>query len=143
MNPKIFRAVLLVCLMGGCSNHPPPDGTKTPRMSDWDIYHRIQLGMSQSQVEKAVGKPHAPVSHGLAFYGGPPVPKYDPDGSRSVPFNILVAYSNGVVISKLIYAGYDVYHEGQDPFPFGNDEGAKRPEGKGSITNEQDGRITE
>ena len=112
-----------------------------PTLSDWDIYHRIQLGMSQPKVEKAVGKPHAPVSHGLAFYGGPPAPEYDPHGERSVPFNILVAYSNNVVISKLIYSGYDVYHEGEYPFPFGNDEGAKWPKGKGSSTNEEDGKV--
>jgi hypothetical protein len=136
MNSKIVRAVVLMCLVGGCSNHPLPEGSKNPRMSDRDIYQRIHLGMSQPQVEQGVGKPHAAVSHGLAFYGAPPDPKYDPDGSRSVPFNILVAYSNGVVISKLIYAGYDVYHEGEDPFPFGNDEGVKKPESRGPIPSE-------
>ena len=109
-----------------------------PTLSDWDIYHRIQLGMSQPKVEKAVGKPHAPVSHGLAFYGGPPVPGYDPYGERDMPFNVIIVYSNKVVVSKVIYSGYSVYNEGVYPLPFGDDEG---PNSKGSSSDREHGKV--
>jgi hypothetical protein len=66
---------------------------------------------------------------------------YDPHGERSVPFNIVVVYSNKVVISKLIYSGYDVYHEGVYPPPFGNVEGTKSPKRKGAHTNEENGKF--
>lgn len=141
MNPKIFRAVLLVCLMDGCSNHPLPAGSGTSGMTDWEIYQRIHLGMSKSKVEKTVGMPHAPVSHGLALYGGPPVPKYDPDFSRSMPFNVVVVYSNSVVVSKELYSGYDVYIEGVYPFPLGADEKAKGLNTKRSGSNEEAGKV--
>jgi hypothetical protein len=94
--------------------------------------------MSQSQVEKAVGKPHAPVSHGLALYGGPPVPGYDPYGERSLPFNVLIVYSNNVVVSKLLHLGYDVCIEGVYPLPFGDDERAKAPKSNESSTDRED-----
>ncbi len=141
MHPKIVRTVLLAGLVAGCSGHPAYDGGRSPKMSDWDIYNRIQLGMSQPKVEKAVGKPHAPVSHGLALYGDPPVPGYDPDGSRAMPFNVIVVYSNKVVVSKELYSGYDVYIEGVYPLPFGDDERAKMPKNKGPIRNKEDGKA--
>lgn len=141
MNSRIITTVLLVCLVAGCSNHRLPPHGGSPSMSDWDIYHHIKLGMSQSEVEKVVGKPHAPVSLGLAFYGGPPVPTDAPPGSRSVPFNILIVYSNMVVVSKVIYARDDVYHEGEYPIYIKDDKETKRPKRKGSIANEKEGRT--
>ena len=90
-------------------------------MSDEEIYNSITLGMSQAEVEKRVGKPHAPVSHGLAFYGGPPRAEWDPYGSRSMPFNVVVVYStNHTLIYRSLLVGPDTEWkiEGQfEPHP--------------------------
>ena len=122
MNLRTVQAFVIVLLLCGCLDHR--GATRTATLTDWDLYRRIRIGMTESEVESVAGKPHAPVSHGLAFYGSHPVEGYDPYGSRSVPFNVIVSYSHGRVVAKEIYSGPRVYQEGQDPFPFGNDEGA-------------------
>jgi len=47
-----------------------------------------------------------------------------------------------VVVSKVIYAKDDVYHEGVYPLPLGADERAKTLKSSGALTNRQDGTIT-
>jgi hypothetical protein len=102
----LFATLLTAWAFTSCSVHPPAHGSETAVLSDRHIYDEVRLGMTQSQVEKKVGKPHAPVSHGLAFYGGPPVPAWDPLGERSVPFNVVVLYSTNLVVrGKMLYKG--------------------------------------
>ena len=93
-----------ICL--SCSVHPSAHGIRTGGLTDRQIYDAVKLGMPQAQVEKRLGNPHAPASHGLAFYGGPPVPAWDPLGERSVPFNVVVLYSTNLVVrGKMLYKG--------------------------------------
>ncbi len=109
--PMLFT----ICACVSCSVHSAARRSQTGALSDREIYDRVKLGITQAQVEKRVGKPHGPVSHGVAFYGGPPVPAWDPYGSRSIPFNVVVLYSTNCVVSgKFVYVGPDlrVVHDG-------------------------------
>ena len=73
-------------------------------MSDREIYTRVKLGMTQSQVEKKVGKPLAPVSHGLALYGGVPYSEPPHGNPFGMPRTVQIVYStNHTVIWKALY----------------------------------------
>ncbi len=107
--------LLTACACVSCSVHSAAHHGETGALSDRDIYERVKVGMTQAQVEKRVGKPHIAVSHGVAFYGGPAVAAWDPYGSRSIPFNVVVLYStNRLVSGKFMYVGPDLetVHDG-------------------------------
>ena len=101
----LLPILLTACVCASCSVHPLAPGSKNSALSDPEIYNRVKLGMGQSEVEARVGKPHAPVSHGLALYGGPPKPEWDTPG-RSMPFNVVIVYStNHTVIYRSLLVG--------------------------------------
>jgi hypothetical protein len=106
---KSLLAILLTgCVCAACSVRSAARGGKSATLSDEEIYNSVALGMTQTEVEKRVGKPHAPVSHGLALYGGPPKAGWDPYGSRSVPFNVVIVYStNNSVMYRSLLVGPD------------------------------------
>lgn len=103
----LLPILLTACFCASCSVHPPSHGSDNSVLSDQEIYDRLKLGMSQSEVEERVGKPHAPVSHGLALYGGPPKPEWEAPG-RAMPFNVVIVYStNHTVIYRSLLVGPD------------------------------------
>src|SRR5690348_954865 len=103
---SLLPILLMAWTYASCSVHPPDHFATADGLSDRRIYDAIKLGMTQAHVESRAGNPHAPTSHGLAFYGGPPVAAWDPLGERSIPFNVVVLYStNRVVRGKMLYAG--------------------------------------
>ena len=99
--------ILLSAWWGASCSAPQP-----ARLTDQEIFARVKLGMTQSQVEKRVGKPLA-LSHGLALYGG--VPYSGPNGNPfGMPRTVQIVYStNRVVVYKVLYtADFRVVEEG-------------------------------
>ncbi len=91
---------------------------QTPHLTDQEIFTRVKLGMTQSQVEKRVGKP-VDFGHGLACYGR--MPYYGPDGNPfGMPRTVQIVYStNAVVVHKILYtADFRKVEEGdRDAWP--------------------------
>lgn len=89
--------ILLSAWCGASCSVPQP-----VRLTDQEIFARVKLGMTQSQVEKRVGKPLA-LSRGLALYGGLPYSR--PDGNPfGMPRTVQIVYStNRVAVYKVLY----------------------------------------